>query len=136
MSSIFKYRRHDAQYQLKDLYIHFWKLHFQGGGAGLLEAGGVDCSEGSESIEWFKEGQAFSRSYDLAPSTPLPLKSVRVATGDTQEDWERETTCWREGDGRGAELYARKKASFSINRSKLSVKDHVSVWVYGHKNTI
>ncbi len=48
---------------------------------------------GSESMEWFIEGQAFSRSYDLAPrSTPPPSRR--------QEDWERETNCWRErGEG-------------------------------------
>jgi hypothetical protein len=28
-------------------------------------------------------------------STPFPLPSVS-STGDTQEDWERETTCWRD----------------------------------------
>ncbi len=49
-----------------------------------------------ESIEWFIEDQAFSPlSYDLAPPPPpLPSES---STGDTQEDWERETTA----DGRG-----------------------------------
>jgi len=38
------------------------------------------------------------------PSPPLPSVSQ---TGDTQDDWERETSCWRErreGDRRGAEL--------------------------------
>ncbi len=51
--------------------------------------------------------------------TPSPL-SRRKLTGDTQEDWERETTCWRdkgEGGGRGAESIDCKKALFSINQS-------------------
>jgi hypothetical protein len=41
-----------------------------------------------ECIEWFIEEQTFSPSYDLAPLPPLESSS-----GDTQEDWERETTC-------------------------------------------
>ncbi len=57
----------------------------------------------------------FPRSYDLAPRppSPPPLPSVS-STDDTQEDWERETTCKDgrrgEGDGRGAESYDCKKA--------------------------
>ncbi len=51
-----------------------------------------------ESLEWLIEEQAFSRSYDLAPSPPSP--TPLPSTGDTQGDWERETTCWRES-GRG-----------------------------------
>ncbi len=56
------------------------------------------------------------------PSPPHPSVS---STGDTQEDWERETTCWRETGGRGwegkvAKLYDRKKAWPSINYSILS----------------
>ncbi len=46
-------------------------------------------------------------------------------TGDTQEDWEREMTCWRErgeGVGGGAKYYGdRKKDCSSINYSILSV---------------
>ncbi len=50
----------------------------------------------AESIEWFIDGQAFSPSYDLAPLlNPSPLPSENL-TSDTQEDWERETTCRRE----------------------------------------
>ncbi len=45
----------------------------------------------SESIEWFIE------EFDLAQRPSLPSVS---STGDTQEDWERETTCSRER-GRG-----------------------------------
>ncbi len=71
-------------------------------------------------FEWFIEDQALSRSYDLAPRrppTPPPLPSVSW-TGDTQEDWERETTCLRErGEkwgGRGAESYERKKTCNTV----------------------
>jgi hypothetical protein len=49
----------------------------------------------TESIEWFIEGQAFSPSYDAVSST-----------GDTHENWERETSCWKKGGGgRRAESY-------------------------------
>ncbi len=53
---------------------------------------------------------------------PLPLPSVS-STCDTQEDWERETTCWQEtrgGDGGGAKLCDGEKAWSSINHSLLS----------------
>jgi hypothetical protein len=50
-----------------------------------------------ESIEGFIEGQAFSRSYDLAPrptpSLPLPAVSSKFYT---QEVRKREITCSRE----------------------------------------
>ncbi len=60
----------------------------------------------------------------LAHPLPPHLPSVS-SIGDTQEDWERETTCCGErgvgGSGRGAELYDhRKKAWPSINHSILS----------------
>ncbi len=51
-----------------------------------------------KSIEWFREDQAFSPSYDLAPPPP-PLPSVS-STGDILEEYERETTCWRERGNR------------------------------------
>jgi hypothetical protein len=43
-------------------------------------------------MEWFREDQAFSPSYDLAPP-PLSRTSLACKTfsGDTQEDQERET---------------------------------------------
>ncbi len=76
-----------------------------------------------ESIEWFIEDYAFSPSYDLAPTPPIhppPLPSGSSA-GDTQEDWERETTCWRERGGcGGAKSYDGEKAWSSINHSILS----------------
>jgi hypothetical protein len=52
------------------------------------------------------EGQAFLRPYDSAarpppfPSSPLLSKSVN-STGNTQEDREREATCYRRGEGGG-----------------------------------
>ncbi len=53
-----------------------------------------------------------------------PLKIIQYSLGDTQEYWERKTTCWGErwgrGWGRGANSYDRKKALFSIHLSVLS----------------
>jgi hypothetical protein len=51
-----------------------------------------------DTIEWFIEYQAFSSSYDLAPRT-TPLSPLVSSIGNTQEDWERETTCWPGGGG-------------------------------------
>ncbi len=62
------------------------------------------CITTPESIEWFIEGQAFSGSGCMIlaprPTSPLPFLSVS-STGDTQEDWERETSWCRETGGRG-----------------------------------
>jgi hypothetical protein len=41
----------------------------------------------AKSIEWFIEGQDFSRLYELAPPPP-PVR--KLSTGDTKEDWEIE----------------------------------------------
>ncbi len=78
-----------------------------------------------ESILWFIEDQAFSPSYDLALPPPLlssPFPSISLS-GDTQEDWERETTWWQEreveGGGGGAKSYEGEKAWCSINHSIL-----------------
>jgi hypothetical protein len=49
-----------------------------------------------QSTEWFIEDQAYSASYDLTLSHPLPPFPRHSTTGDTQEDWEIETTYWRE----------------------------------------
>ncbi len=72
---------------------------------------------------WKIEGKAFSWSYDLAPRLPPsagpfpPLRSVST-TGDTKEDCERETTCWRErGGDQKPNHTTRKKAWSSINHS-------------------
>ncbi len=43
-------------------------------------------------VKWFASSPA--------PPPPNSLPSVS-STGDTQEDWERETTCWRERGGGG-----------------------------------
>jgi hypothetical protein len=51
----------------------------------------------AESIEWFIEGQAFSRSYDLDPRPPPPPSLVRKTEKDNLLTGEGE------GGGRGAE---------------------------------
>ncbi len=76
----------------------------------------IHLGPGFHTFEWFGSG----------PPPPAPLSSV-CSTGDTQEDWERETICWGEmgeGGGRGAKSYDRKKAWSSINHSILSVLDN------------
>ncbi len=77
-----------------------------------------------ESIEWFIEGQAFSRSYVWLYAQPLPppLPSVSL-TGDTQEtekEWQLAGSRSGEGSGRGAESYGPQKTSISLNHSLLS----------------
>ncbi len=55
----------------------------------------------AESIEWFIEDQARSLAVVWFGSSSTPsLSSYIYSTGDTQEDWERQATCWRER-GRG-----------------------------------
>jgi len=52
-----------------------------------------------ESIEWFIERARLSLvvvSIDSSPTAPFP-----PSTGDTQEDWERETSFWRESGEEG-----------------------------------
>ncbi len=71
------------------------------------------------------EEQAYSPSYDLVPlpSPPPPLPTV-YSTGDTQEDWERETTCWRVKEYEVFEApksHDCEKAWSSINHSILSI---------------
>ncbi len=65
-----------------------------------------------ERIKWFIEDQAFSAWNDFAPPPPSH-PSLPSSTGDTLEDWERETTCWQERGkvgGGGAKSYDGKKA--------------------------
>ncbi len=53
-----------------------------------------------DSNEWFKEYQAFSKSYDVTPRPPSPpLLLSESLTGKTQEDWEKETLSWLGGGG-------------------------------------
>ncbi len=56
----------------------------------------------ADSIGLFIEDQASSRSYELVNWLLPHLPSVS-STDDTQEDWERETTCWRRDGRRGEE---------------------------------
>ncbi len=88
-----------------------------------------------ESIEWFLEGQAVSWSSDLAPRPPLSPPPMSVSsTGDTQEDWERETSCWRKrgkGGGRADESYDRKQAWSPIIHSILSGW-RAKLWSFPH----
>ncbi len=42
-----------------------------------------------------------SRSFDLAPRPPLLPHLPVNSAGDTQEDWKRETSCWRDREGEG-----------------------------------
>jgi hypothetical protein len=53
----------------------------------------------SESNAWDIEDQAFSRSNYLAPPSPLPPLPLVSSTGNTWEDWERETTFCGKGVG-------------------------------------
>jgi hypothetical protein len=77
-----------------------------------------------ESIEGFIEGQAFSRSYYLAPRTapslPFPLVS---STSDTQKVRERETTCSRES-GVGEE------PKHTSAKSLVLYKSFNTLWLY------
>ncbi len=66
-----------------------------------------------ERIGWFKEGQAFSRSYALAPR-PLPSIVSKLGRRLNRKTGEGG------GGGRGAESYDRKKAWPSVSHSVLS----------------
>ncbi len=85
-----------------------------------------------ESIEWFIEGRAFSRSYDFAPRpsphpTPLPLLN---STGDTQEDWARENLMAGEWEGGWAEEPTHTTAWSSIHHAILSGENQ---WEGGYR---
>ncbi len=59
---------------------------------------------GSESIECFIKGQAFSRSYDLAPRPPLPPSlSHQQAHRNSEKERQAADGVAGEGGGRGAE---------------------------------
>jgi hypothetical protein len=67
-----------------------------------------------ESIVLFKEGQAFTWSYNLAPGPPFPPLQSVSSTGDTQEDRRHEKERQLgEGDGQGSESYECKNACIS-----------------------
>ncbi len=82
----------------------------------LVRMTGYQIHSSPESIEWFIVGQAFWVSYDLAPPTNTPPSSVN-STGDTKEDWERETTCPREKGGRGAMQIIWRRESLALYKS-------------------
>ncbi len=75
-----------------------------------------------ERIEWFLEGQAFSRSYDSVPCLPTtpPPPSTVSSTGDTLRNWGRETTCWRERGGGEGWARSRKLGPLYIIQNSLS----------------
>jgi len=85
-------------------------------------------------IERFIDGQAFSRSYDLAPPSPQPpptaptlspvSKLRRRHTGRLRKRDNLPT-----GGGGGAKSYYSKKAWPSINHSLLSVPNHHGKWL-------
>ncbi len=64
-------------------------------------------------------GPGFLADVWLAPPPPPSPSATWTWTCNTQEDWERDTTCWRKGVGgggiHGAESYDGKKALPSIN---------------------
>ncbi len=69
-------------------------------------------------------GPAFSGSYDLAPRpqpSPSPPHLLSVSsTGDTQENWENETTCWRErGEGEARSWIIRLQESLVLFKDVL-----------------
>ncbi len=70
-----------------------------------------------DSIERFIEGQAFSRSNDLAPRPP-PVPSV--SSNKPQNERQLADGRGGRGGGQGAESYDSKKAWSSINHSILS----------------
>jgi hypothetical protein len=73
-------------------------------------------SEPSGKCHWGP--QKVSPSYALAPSPYPPLPS-ESSTGDTQEDWEGETTCFdrRGEEGRGRSQIIRRRESLFICKS-------------------
>ncbi len=56
----------------------------------------------AEIIEWIQKGQGFLAIvwFGSSPTCSPPLPSVS-STGDTQQDHEKKTSCWRERGGRG-----------------------------------
>ncbi len=73
---------------------------------------------GSDRIEWFIDSEAYLPTYDLAPPPPPTLLPSVSSTGDTREDWERETSCWLQR-GRGTNHYKiiRRRESLDLHNS-------------------
>jgi hypothetical protein len=83
-------------------------------------------------------GPGFLAVVGLGSSPTLPPLPSVSSIGETQENWEKETTCWREGEGAGEEpnQYDRKKLWSSINHSIFSGYGHsnlCSLWSYTRK---
>ncbi len=73
----------------------------------------------TESIEWFVENQAFSPSYDLAP-TPAPLSSARVLAIPVFLCVAAGRAYWRErggGNGVGGSLIKRRRRRLVLCKS-------------------
>ncbi len=80
----------------------------------------------AKSVEWFIEGQAFLRSYDLAPPTS---STDRWHTGKTEKERQLADRTWGGGEGgeRGVEsTRARKPMALYISFNTL--------WVYAFKS--
>ncbi len=83
-------------------------------------------------VSYVIEGQAFSRSYDLAPSpSPPPSPGSKLEQRHTGRLRKRDKLLAGEveGDGRGAELYDSTKAWSSIQLNTLKVKRLPSIRV-------
>ncbi len=79
--------------------------------------------EKQESIEWFKEDQALSPSYDWAPSPLLSSRQVFLSQSSCVSPVEPSDGRGGGGDVGGAKSYDGEKAWSSINHSVLSVKN-------------
>ncbi len=75
--------------------------------------GGADSNDSSKFVVYFTF--LFHVTGQKLLSCPLPPPLSRVSKLNRQEDFERETTCWREGEGKeggdgGAKSYDGEKA--------------------------
>jgi hypothetical protein len=81
----------------------------------------------SESIEWFRENQAFSPLYDLAPPHPLPCQqvdSISESSGVSPTELTEGGGGGEGGSGGGAKSSDCEKAWSSIYHSILSDKTY------------
>ncbi len=71
----------------------------------------VETFDEPERIECLQRTRLFRGRMIRLHTRPPPIRGL---TGDTQEDWEKETRCWQKGGGeeggRGAESYNRKQS--------------------------